>query len=231
MAKLFEEGYPPPREKWVRIEEREKESTPAPEINGWLETQRIIFRAGYWISPMDMPMDELRERAIRHVVNAMNKYHKKLPELTIIHGTLYDHIDLLDEDTDSYEGPFTKASVSLLLEILRLSERGMFNRVFYSIRRKWYLEQKRTGHPQPVDIRTFWYYDLPQPKNFMVLKKQRKQTGKYNFGYTWTDYDYDPPYLNQWTSQELYRITDHWVPEKDDYVKLFVHPLDIIRRD
>ena len=223
--------YPPPRDKWVRIEERENESTPCPAMNegSFIMTQRVIFRTGYWLGYKDMPEDELQIATYRHIANASNRRMS----MQDVRDVLLDQHPLLSRAEDTVEGPISPEMVPIICDAMAVSPDKLHRHINYQIRSVWLAEQKQLEHPQPLDIRTFWYLEFDRPVDFQVDRKVNRQVGQYGPAYSrrgyYDDYDeYEGPYLNMWISQPLYHVGyyDRWEQSKDEM--LLVHPLDVI---
>ncbi|MHC4311245.1 MAG: hypothetical protein ACYSW3_02095 [Planctomycetota bacterium] len=218
----------PPREKWYRIEEREKTSTNVklPWNEGsFVEYDRYIVRAGYEWQPKDMPIDELEKRAMAHIRNKANKIMAR-PALTeMMRMGLHDH-DFTYEPHDNmpYDGDISDEIVDAVLHAIDPNPEYILKHLFYKIRGRWVQEQKE----QVPRLRTFWYVDVGNLWDASQIREPKvKCVGTKEYGYS-SYYDpegYEPDYFHQWSRHLLYPIGWHNSILQDE--RVYVHPLDV----
>lgn len=213
----FEEvRYLPKRESWFRLPEREKTKTDILRLNegSWIETDRIIVRAGYYYQPMDMPMDLLRERARKHVINFMNRGM----------ALVGDFQPLYDGDI---EGDFDYLDMDRLMDALFTSEDSMLKGLYYKLRGIWGREMRAELFKEDkaqAYLKTFYYVNIDK-RSYQIDTIKMKHCGTWNssFGGYYGD-DYDPPFLSTSVYQHLYYVGT--ILNQDRPESVYVHPLD-----
>lgn len=228
------------RDKWYRIPERENKSWRVPKIEygSWVNAERVIVRAGYYVSPVDMPVDLLEQRLIRHVLNSVNFYYKsKKRPVFDIRSALFDGSPLPLRDTDDLvDGPMDEEMLDLCMHSLSTWPDSFWNKLAFRVRGKWYNEEKaRIAKENPsiaLDYKTFWYVDHTVSQQMRDIYIRR--TGKYHAphgGYDyWGDYDYDPGGLGLGTSQKLIHIGSwgrHVALQDYKDFQVYIHPADV----
>lgn len=216
----------PPKGEWFRLQEREHVKTDILRLNpgSWIETKRIIVRAGYYYEPFDMPLDELEERTKRHIMASMN------PVVSKRKISLYEsNPDIHDEKGANPWGTFTEEHYNKLEQVFLKEKKYICKQIHYRLRGKWLYEQKKGARTDKerelLWLRTFWYVDLEQSQSYQVESYENKQCGMYNpaSGGYYGD-DYDPAFIAASVVQGLYWIND--LHNNGHFEPAYVHPLD-----
>ena len=215
----------PPRDKWFRLPEREHVKTDILKLNAgsWIETKRVIIRAGYYYQPFDMPMELLEERMKQHVMVSMNDYGEP---------GLYPYnpdYPLRNKDKINPWGTFTDKHYELLGKVFQDDIERIGKQLYYRLRGEWMYDQKKSARTDKdrdkLWFKTFWYVDLNQSDSYQIQEYKRKQCGAYSSGGGgYYGDDYDPPYLAASVVQTLYLVSD--VYNNGHYESIYVHPLD-----
>ena len=208
------------KDKWYRIEEREKVATPIRKVpyGSWISANRIVIRAGYFNSPMDMPIEELREQIYQEIrqdagwrmIQArdgnLEPDNWQIGQLAIPKSKLAESLSEI-----SY------AQVKSILAELGSEPERIARDYAYSIRKRWLAKQPKN------DLRTLWYIDWPDFTSQMqgiVMKK---------IGRPWHDWDEfggNTSGFEEIGHQQLYKFHDYWHDLSD--MVYYVHPLDVL---
>jgi len=205
------------RRDWYRIPARESEFTrlpdPRPKDGDWVEFTRRIERAGYWLSPMDMPEEEAIAAAYRYLAQVANQYREDVPANRFV----------------SVPGDFSpglgidEVAVRAVVTALNVPTTAALRRVLLQVRQQWHQAVcHRLRHLAPdidTSLRTFWYVDDDGCSQFMKVRARR--IGRYHPGhgpYGWDD-EAEPPYLETLLYQQVYQVSG--------WGTVLVHPLDV----
>ncbi|MHA2201804.1 MAG: hypothetical protein ACXABN_18190 [Candidatus Thorarchaeota archaeon] len=222
----------PPREKWYRIEEREKTSTniKLPWNEGsFVEYERYIVRAGYEWQPKDMPIELLQQRATDHIRNKANKIIGRPALIKMMRTGVVDYeFQSRGHHHKPFDGPITDEIVDAVLHAADSTPEYMLKHLFYTLRGEWVREQKE----QYPRLRTFWYIDIEDTWDASQIREPKvKCIGTKEHGYT-SYYDpegYEPDYFHQWSRHLLYPIGWHNSVLQDE--RVYVHPLDVKHKE
>jgi hypothetical protein len=219
------------KSEWYRMEEREKTTYPVDKTiptGSWLDADRVIVRAGYYISPTDMPYDLLREEILERIGK-----QAKQAEIWLNKGFSATDVIGRTDLIPFFEGTLSKETVLAVLlctggqeEIEHLARRHA-----WEIRRQWMQKQPEYAH-----IRTFWYVDCPGYMAQYYDIKMKLIGQHYPGGHfaSWEgEGDYEPPSLDVVGRQQVYRLNG-WAgitrPFDTEGMKdwdVFLHPLDL----
>ena len=203
------------KSKWYRMEEREKIATPLPKFpeGSFIEVERIIIRAGYLNSPMDMPLELLREKIYNRVsILTAGLLPKGLDDIEKKTRDVYGHAPL----GNHLEFPNMLEYITVALWTIGLPEKVCHD-LAYEIRAEWLASQNKDN------LKTFWYVDFKwhgQVSGPKIKCVGRRDPG----GYSW-DGDWEPPYFAEQVRQKLY-VGDYYNRTHDKYEPFYIHPLD-----
>lgn len=218
---------------WIRIPERETVKSPCPvyKDGDWIETKRTIVRTGYWLTHTDMPADLFRERMLHHLVNRGNWHFEHAGQRVSGPGT--HETDYVEER--AIEGPITKEIVEAIMAASWHSEKAFFNRVGWSVRRRWLHQVKAGKFPElqtdnPLSLKTFYYLEHENPVSYQVRDIVMRQCGHWNGARPSGTYgdEYEPPYLAATVYQQLYHVGSQSFMSRKKSDMLYVHPEDVI---
>lgn len=208
------------RTNWFRQESREHDRTKVDKREGdWVSFRQRIVRAGYWLSPMDMPEEAALARAYQMVALSANQYRAGVPSDRIIKGP------------NGYPGLGIDELVvrAVVKSLGPRSEMNILRGALWGVRNEWANEMRwQVGKKDPridLTLRTFYYEDLPEPLVGQVEHIRGKWIGRYHGGSpgSWGIESYcetEPPYLENWVYQQVYIVNVRGEP-------YLVHPLDI----
>ncbi len=209
------------RRDWRRLQSRERDKTqPTKKLGDWVEFKQIIVRAGYWLSPADMPEEEALERAYQQVVLTANQYRAGMPSDRIVKSPVGN----LGLGIDEY---IVRAVVKALGP---RSERNILRGALWGARQEWANEMRwLVGKRDPtidLDLRTFWYRGLPETFAGQISRVCGRWIGRYHKGSPassgyWGITEPEPPYLENWLYQQIYEV-QVWHAGT-----MLVHPLDV----
>lgn len=232
---------------WYRIPERETVKTiPEFPVGEKIKFSRVIGRAGYRIQYTDIPNVELNRLAFQIIQERVaekgalpylnSRMPDPIPGLIVTEETIKAILVALDWMPRSKDGPpFNYVDA----EVFDMEGRiPPLRWVYKEARSRWFHKQKGRG-----SLRTFWYRDLPDGEYWTAKIRSRplRWIGSHvpasRGGWHSSYYDdYDPAYLETYTSQQVYKV-ERWdvlkytrglmwhLNDKEDNVFL-VHPLD-----
>lgn len=213
------------REDWFRIEERERHKFPCKKLEpgSWVNHSRTIVRAGYWLEPIDMSIQEALQIAEAHLLHYMNEWMLDPNMKTWIWRTRPLKIDITE-----VAGPFDREAIDVLANILGVDEDYLLRNLAYRVRGKWVAEQKMKPQPHPTFLRTFWYIEHPEISSQVYGIVPRKVGAHIPASGTYAGDidDYDPPGFDLWTSQQLYHTGYRDFCSQKNCM-IYVHPLDV----
>jgi len=209
-----------PKEKWYRMKEREKVTTPITQkfkMGDWLLAKRIIVRCGYYNSPLDMPDDLVREQTIDKI------WHKANEIAAVKNGQMQEWmLRSLNHNLDKEQYTISREAV---LNTINAAGGGrdiddVLHTLAYEVRGPWLDEQNKTLPTDARWLRTFWYVDRDYMGQFEQMRN--RFIGYRQSGGPCDEEGCDPPYLSVIGHQMLYKVTWGWATEA------YIHPLDLV---
>jgi hypothetical protein len=203
----MKEAYP--KEDWIRIPHREEHSFRAPGrprsddfYGDYISTKRIIVRAGYFYSPMDMPEEEALAKVYQRLALRFPELSEAEKVSDLLDWLSFNEIQLFRHVLYEVRGEWHHAIEQTLPQHAR------------NLRTFWYVDL-----PDPISTQMSG-----------IRMKQIGYRFPGNRGSYWGPDDYDPPYLSQQVAQKLYKI-ERYESLQGGAFTYYIHPLDILPPD